>query len=334
MNPKIAVALVAIVLLVAAAAAAVLIGSQGPVTDMFSTKAPELAGISGWINSEPLTLAQLREKVVLIDFWTYSCINCIRTLLYITAWDAAYRDKGLVIIGVHTPEFEFEKSKANVEAAVASHGIRYPVATDNDYATWRAFKNNYWPRKYLIDKNGNIVYDHIGEGGYAETEAKIQELLAQPGTGVSASVTAEQPGAVGTPELYFGASFLRQPYGNREQPRLGETTTYTLPNDLQGNRIYLEGPWLANSDSAESRGSGKIVLGFIATKANLVLGSAAPAAIEVLVDGAPANGADVRDGKAAVSEERLYNLASGSAGVHTIEIRVPAGVRAYAFTFG
>lgn len=304
------------------------------VTSMFSPKAPEIAGIASWLNSEPLSLASLRGKVVLVDFWTYSCINCIRTLPHLVAWDAAYRDKGLVIIGVHTPEFEFEKERANVEAALAKHGIRYPVALDNDYATWRAFKNNYWPRKYLIDRTGAIVYDHIGEGGYEETEAKIQQLLSQPGPVVSETVQAEEPGAVGTPELYFGSAFLRQPYGNDQQPRLGAETAYALPRELQPNAIYLEGTWLARSDSAESRSDGKIVLGFIAQSANLVLGADAPAELEVLVDGAPSAAADVQDGRASVQEERLYNLYAGSPGAHVLEVRVPAGVRAYAFTFG
>jgi thiol-disulfide isomerase/thioredoxin len=146
-------------------------------------KAPEFAGIEQWLNSPPLTLSALRGKVVLVDFWTYSCINCVRTLPYVTQWYEKYKDKGLVVVGVHTPEYPFEKSTANVQASLKRFGIRYPVAQDNAYATWDAYKNQYWPALYLIDANGKIVYQHFGEGQYAETEAQIQKLLPRfPGT--------------------------------------------------------------------------------------------------------------------------------------------------------
>ena len=143
------------------------------------SKAPDFAGISGYINTHPITLKDLKGKVVLVDFWTYSCINCIRTLPYLADWNAKYADKGLVIVGVHTPEFEFEKNIDNVKAAVQKFGIKYPVLQDNDKGTWNAYGNSYWPRKYLIDSDGYIRYDHIGEGGYAETEKIIQTLLAE-----------------------------------------------------------------------------------------------------------------------------------------------------------
>lgn len=143
--------------------------------------APEFTGIEKWLNSEPLTLQSLRGKVVLVDFWTYTCINCIRTLPYVTSWYQKYKDQGLVVVGVHTPEFPFERSTTNVTKALDRLGIKYPVAQDNDYATWDAYRNQYWPAAYLIDKQGNIVYRHFGEGQYKETEAEIQRLLAQPG---------------------------------------------------------------------------------------------------------------------------------------------------------
>ena len=143
--------------------------------------APEFTGIEKWLNSEPLTLQSLRGKVVLVDFWTYTCINCIRTLPYVTSWYEKYKDQGLVVVGVHTPEFPFERSTANVTQALKRLGIKYPVAQDNSYATWDAYRNQYWPAAYLIDKQGNIVYRHFGEGQYKETEAEIQRLLAQPG---------------------------------------------------------------------------------------------------------------------------------------------------------
>ena len=170
------------VLVVAAIAAFVVIGSvfigvpNMSGTLPFAGKAPELAAGS-WINSQPLSIADLKGKVVMVDFWTYSCINCIRTLPHMNAWQEKYADKGLIIIGIHTPEFEFEKNYANVKFAVEKYGIKYPVVQDNDYKTWRAYGNSYWPRKYLIDKEGNIRYDHIGEGGYEETEKVIQQLL-------------------------------------------------------------------------------------------------------------------------------------------------------------
>lgn len=143
--------------------------------------APEFAGIEKWLNSDPLTLQSLRGKVVLVDFWTYTCINCIRTLPYVTRWYQQYKDQGFVVIGVHTPEFPFERSTKNVSQAMERLGIKYPVAQDNRYATWDAYRNQYWPAAYLIDKQGNIVYRHFGEGKYKETEAEIQRLLAQPG---------------------------------------------------------------------------------------------------------------------------------------------------------
>lgn len=143
--------------------------------------APEFTGIENWLNSPPLTLASQRGKVVLVDFWTYTCINCIRTLPYVTSWHQKYQDQGLVVVGVHTPEFPFERSTANVQKALERFKITYPVAQDNRYATWEAYRNQYWPAVYLIDKQGRIAYRHFGEGNYAETEAEIQRLLAQPG---------------------------------------------------------------------------------------------------------------------------------------------------------
>ncbi len=172
--------------------------------------APELAGITGYLNTEEgLQLQDLRGKVVLIDFWTYTCINCLRTLPHLIEWDRKYKNQGLVIIGVHTPEFEFEKKRENVQIAVEKYGIEYAVVQDNDYATWRAFRNKYWPHKYLIDAEGYIRYDHIGEGGYEETELKIQELLAEIGKNVSGISAIEDttPRRQTTPELYAGYQF-------------------------------------------------------------------------------------------------------------------------------
>ncbi|HUG97054.1 MAG TPA: thioredoxin family protein, partial [Nitrososphaera sp.] len=185
--------------------------------------APELAQISGYINTDPVTLGDLKGKVVLVDFWTYSCINCIRTIPYLNAWHEKYADDGLVILGVHTPEFEFEKDYDNVRAAVEKFEIEYPVAQDNEKGTWKEYENRYWPRKYLVDNEGYIRYDHIGEGAYAETEKVIQSLLSERAAYIGANATIDQSisrpenaqsvnfGRIDTPELYFGYQFARAP---------------------------------------------------------------------------------------------------------------------------
>jgi thiol-disulfide isomerase/thioredoxin len=160
------------------AATAATRGAALPVPHNTPSAAPEFTGIDKWLNSEPLTLQQLRGKVVLVDFWTYSCINCVNTLPYVKTWYQKYKDQGLVVIGVHTPEYPFERDTGKVQAALKQFDIRYPVAQDNSYATWNAFSNQYWPAAYLIDKKGQVVYSHFGEGDYAETDAKIRELLA------------------------------------------------------------------------------------------------------------------------------------------------------------
>ncbi|MEM2138268.1 MAG: redoxin domain-containing protein, partial [Candidatus Anstonellaceae archaeon] len=233
-------------------------------------KAPELAGISGYINAPSnLTIASLRGKVVLVDFWTYTCINCIRTLPYLESWHEKYAKDGLVIIGVHTPEFDFEKKYENVLAAVEKYGIKYAVVQDNDYTTWRAYQNQYWPHKYLIDANGRVRFDHIGEGGYDETEAKIVELLAEAKQGQVAlnstkpSATAVNPYKIGTPEIYFGQNFRRAPLGNAQPLFVGQAFNATLPqHDLIPNLAYLEGEWINGDDGitlASEKGAVELV---------------------------------------------------------------------------
>ncbi|WP_020652737.1 thioredoxin family protein [Massilia niastensis] len=165
--------------LVIAGAAVAGLAQAAPLKDYGA--APEFTGINNWLNSAPLKQQDLRGKVVLVDFWTYTCINCIRTMPYVKAWHARYKDQGLVVVGVHTPEYAFERSTENVKAAIARFGITYPVAQDNRYATWQAYQNQYWPAVYLIDKKGRVVYQHFGEGAYKETEEVIRTLLAQPG---------------------------------------------------------------------------------------------------------------------------------------------------------
>lgn len=296
--------------------------------------APELAGITGWINAEPFSLDDHRGKVVLVDFWTYSCINCIRTLPYLTEWHAKYADQGLVIVGVHTPEFDFEKVTANVEEAVDRYGIEYAVVQDNDFATWRAYKNNYWPRKYLIDQDGNIRYDHIGEGAYDETENAIQLLLDAEG---DSDVDGEQVdyAKIGTPELYLGYHFARAPLGNPEGFVPETLVTYGPRDPSLPNIIYLEGEWFNSRDYMEAGDGAELRLIYTAKAIHSVIGGEGQ--VDILLDGEPTTipGADVVDGVAVVDDERLYRLIADDVyTTHEITMRPSPGVRIYSFTFG
>ncbi|HVX03360.1 MAG TPA: thioredoxin family protein [Nitrososphaera sp.] len=332
-------------------------------------QAPELAGISNYINSpQPFKLSDLKGKVVLVDFWTYSCINCIRTIPYLNAWYEKYADQGFVIVGVHSPEFDFEKDPANVQAAVEKFGIKYPVVQDNDHATWNAYQNRYWPHKYLIDDQGFIRYDHIGEGGYADTEKVIQSLLqerradlgqnatAAINNSTTSSTTVNPEGAqsvnfgmINTPELYFGYNYARSNLGNPEGFDPGKVVTYSLPDDknnnndndsIKPNAIYLSGDWLNAPDSMELKShTGKIVLEYSAKSVNIVAGGTGK--LQVSEDGhavaAADRGADVNsDGTADISGQRLYNLVMhGGYGDHKIVIDVTGeGFKIYTFTFG
>ena len=218
-------------------------------------KAPELVGISGYINTLPEELKEkIKDKVVLYDIWTYSCINCIRTLPFITAWDEKYSDQGLLIVGIHSPEFEFEKDINNVQIAVDKNGIKYPVVLDNDWETWKAFDNRYWPHKFIADYEGYIRYDHIGEGGYDETERVIQELLQERAMQLGLQ-TAEAQSLVNidefehtvsrTPELYFGYTFAsgRNQMGNNEGFNPEKEVQYSTPPNLRENYFYMDGTW-------------------------------------------------------------------------------------------
>ncbi|MDO8560290.1 MAG: thioredoxin family protein [bacterium] len=320
-----------------------------------AVRAPDLVGIQQWFNTannQPVQLSDLRGKVVIVDFWTYSCINCIRTMPYITAWDKKYRDHGLVIIGVHTPEFEFEKDPANVAGKIKDYGIEYPVAMDNRYDTWNAYGNQFWPAKYFIDHEGNIVWRHFGEGAYEESEAKIQELLRNAGllgavgptAAVSPNVDVSQ---IKTPELYFGyrrlLSQTQRQHFAPQQLRPGEVNRYTAPPTLEENEFTLVGDWLMEDEYAELKSAqGVILIRYFAPKANLVLEGNPAARARVLLDGTLLGGAgrgsDVAaDGTVAVGEPKLYNLTDtgDDPGWHTLEVRFDQpGVRAFSFTFG
>lgn len=311
--------------------------------------APDIQGIQGYINTdENLSIRDLKGKVVLVDIWTFSCINCIRTLPYITGWDEKYKDDGLVIIGVHTPEFEFEKDIDNVRAAVDEHGINYPVVLDNNYQTWRAYKNRYWPRKYLIDADGFIRYDHIGEGAYEETEKVIQELLKEKNEimGEDSQIDEstldieEYDIESATPEIYFGYEFTRGNFGSVEGFNPQQVTTYSLPDQLQPNKAYLEGSWFNHGDYSELRSdSGLVVLPFLAKKVNIVAGSNQTASVAVLLDNKFANqfaGDHVKSGFVDVKKETLYNVVSAGLPIQrTIVLNITTpGFRIYTFTFG
>jgi thiol-disulfide isomerase/thioredoxin len=308
------------------------------------------------LNTEgkPVTLAEHRgKKVVLLDFWTYSCINCQRTLPYLTAWYERYRDQGLEVIGIHTPEFSFEKLEANVREALARHGITYPVVLDNQYGTWLAYGNRYWPRKYLIDIDGNIAYDHIGEGAYELTEKQIQHLLAERALRLGeAAVMPEDiatpsnvvtSGVVGSPEVYFGA-WRNELLANGAPGKEG-VQSLSLPESYILNRLYLGGPWNIEREHAASLGAGKIAFRFRAGRVYMVANAEGAVLLEVFLDGMPLAsgyaGADVvvANSRAVlnIDTDRLYHLLTIPEGVgeHTLELIVPgAGLRVFTFTFG
>jgi thiol-disulfide isomerase/thioredoxin len=326
-------------------------------------KAPDFVKITGYINTEEgqsINLKDLKGKVVLVDFWTYSCINCIRTLPYLVDWNEKYADKGLVIVGVHSPEFEFEKNIDNVKAAVQKYGIKYPVIQDNDKGTWDAYQNRYWPRKYLVDNEGYIRYDHIGEGGYAETEKVIQSLLVERAaqTGISAinlntntnTTTPENVQTVDftkvkTPELYFGYEFARASLGNSEGFKPNQTVTYSVPqrSDLKPNTIYLIGDWKNNADNMELQSdTGSIALAYSAKSVNIVAGGGRGEELSISEDGVAltnksGRGTDVSEqGKLVVDGQRLYNLVMHEGyDWHSLIIDVKGkGFQIYTFTFG
>lgn len=314
-------------------------------------KVPEIKGISGYINTNAQEFEkQLEGKVVLYDIWTYSCINCQRTLPYLTAWNEKYSDKGLVIVGVHSPEFEFEKDIENVKVAVEKFGIEYPVILDNDKVIWDAFENRYWPRKYIADHEGYIRYDHIGEGAYEETEKVIQKLLEERATSLGLNVVSAQPfvdieefkHGSRTPELYFGYDFAfgRNQLGNSEGFKPQQDVTYEIPQDLKDNFFYLEGTWKNLSDRMILVSeSGAIKLPYFAKQVNIV--AAGQSEISVFLDGEPIPpsyaGSDVdQNGKVIINESTLYNLVDAEESArHTLEILVhKPGFEIYTFTFG
>ena len=314
---------------------------------------PDLSGAVAWINSPPLNRDQLKGHVVLVDFWTYSCINCLRSIPYVRAWAEKYKDSGLIVIGVHTPEFAFEKDVDNVKRAVSELKIAYPVALDNDYKIWKAFSNSYWPADYLIDAEGRVRHHHYGEGKYDESEQQIQELLKEhnPQLSVNGLVKVAATGAeaapdsdVESPETYIGYdrgdSFL-SPGGFKQDV----AHVYSIPKHLELNQWGLAGNWtdhaqVATLDSAR----GKIVFRFHARDVHLVLGpppGGKPVRFQVKIDGqAPgaSHGVDTdAQGEGKITDQRLYQLIRQKDPIedHTFEIEfLDPGAQAFAFTFG
>ncbi len=326
-------------------------------------KAPEFAGIAGYINTPgnaPVTLTSLKGKVVLVDFWTYSCINCIRTIPHLNDWYQRYADKGFVIVGVHSPEFDFEKDYNNVKAAVQKFGIKYPVILDSNHDTWNAYGNQYWPRDYLIDSQGYIRHDHIGEGDYNTTENAIQSLIAERAalegmkeisfnTAETTIINSRSLSYVDltkqiTPEIYLGYSFARAPLGNAQGFQPDQIISYSIPSStsFNPNIVYLDGQWKNNPDNMElESNTGRIVLTYYAKDVNIVAGGHGQQGI-VTEDGTEeilknALGNDLTpDGKFVLDGQRLYNLAlHNNYGSHSIIINVSGkGFQLYTFTFG
>jgi len=307
-------------------------------------RAPDFTGTEQWFNTpggKKLTLAELRGKVVLVDFWTYTCINCQRTLPYVEAWYKRYKRDGLVVVGVHTPEFPFEKIASNVQGAISDDGLTYPVAQDNEYGTWNAWGNQYWPAKYLIDPQGRVRFAHFGEGKYGETESAIRSLLAERKRhlGGMVKVNAQVPSrGVTTPESYLGGEKGRT-IVNTLHPGVND---YSIPSGgPPKDGIALGGRWDLALDSATGVSNSELQLNFGARRVFLVLGSrgGVPRQVQVLLDGRPISAADagddVHNGTVTVTRHDLYDLVDlPKVERHTLTLRFAPGVSGYAFTFG
>lgn len=288
---------------------------------------PELTGNSAWINSQPLSLNDLRGKVVLVDFWTYSCINCIRTLPHLKRWYDTYKDEGFVIIGVHTPEFEFEKDEANVRRAAQRFDIRYPIALDNDYATWNAFNNEAWPQRHLIDQEGVVVEKHIGEGDYQQTEERIRALLKKaPG-----APRIDEPALVTTltPETYLGHQ-RAEAYEPQTKIVKDKPTAYAGSTNPGQNQVSLRGEFLVGEESLTSMKDGsELLLNFNAAQVFLVLTGSSKIPLKVSLDNKPTS-------EIIIDEPRMYEIIDlkKPASQHLLKLTIPQGVSAFAFTFG
>jgi thiol-disulfide isomerase/thioredoxin len=318
-------------------------------------RAPEIGRV--WLNSSPLSFRQLRGRVVLVDFWDYTCVNCLRTLPYVQAWHERYGNKGLTVIGVHTPEFTFAQYESNVERGVREFGLTYPIAVDSDREIWKAFANRYWPSKYLLDKEGYLRYAHFGEGEYRECEEAIRELLREINPSLAfpplmAPLRAEdETGAVcyrPSAELYLGNA--RGCIGNEGGFLADSIGSYSLPEQLEEGKFYAKGRWASTAEYLESveEGDHTIVLKYEASGVNLVMASPRGGVRDVVIrqDGKPLSASQktsdtqfrlvsgVEESYVTVQNARMYALVnSHDFGVHTLELSCPAGVAFFAFTF-
>lgn len=325
---------------------------QGPAPagSKRSDPAPEFVGISRWLNSPPLTIEALRGKVVLIDMWTYSCINCIRTFPALKAMYERYHSAGLEIVGVHSPEFNFEKNPVNVQAAITQYKIPWPVAMDNDMATWRAYRNAYWPHVYVIDARGVIRFDQIGEGGHDQIQDRVRALLTQAHAVLPPPVNFDEDGPSGqiTPEIYAGidrGSFVGTIANKEGYGRAGKMIDYkpvepsAIANANDG-QFFLEGKWVASDEYIEAGEDGaKLELPFFARDVFFVAASSSPVDVRLMLDGKPVPasllGADAPDGVVRVSSSKLYrSIHLADVEAHRLTLTANKGFKLYTFTFG
>lgn len=300
-------------------------GAEGTEALLNYGPAPEIVGIDNWINSKPLTIKDLKGKVVLIDFWTYSCINCLRTLSYLEKWDADYKDKGLVIIGVHTPEFEFEKDNKNVKNAAERLGVKYPVAQDNEYKTWQAYHNHYWPAHYLIDQNGNLRMIHFGEGKYVETENAIRQLLGMQPLKMQEPERKIRPTS---PETYLGTSRGSDNYTSENHIQPDQIALYDYHGTLAVDQIGLKGRWKVESERITSESNDSFLdMHFLSKKVYLVMSGKSEKPVVVFLDGK-------KVGEFTLDADRKYDIVDAPYGQHQLSLQIPSGISAYAFTFG
>jgi cytochrome c biogenesis protein CcdA/thiol-disulfide isomerase/thioredoxin len=319
-----------------------------PVSGLFNanTPAPDFVGITKWLNTEnPISIGDLKGRVVLVDFWTYSCINCIRSLPHIIAWYTKYKDEGFIVIGIHTPEFEFEKDTNNVLAAIKQNGIQYPVGQDNNYSTWNNYNNQYWPADYLIDAGGIIRRTDFGEGNYDQTETAIQELLKEAGQNVAtalSNVPDQTPNGNISPETYLGSARMQYFYPNGQVGNGQQTFTLTANPPISS--FSLGGTWNITDEYAVAQANSILTYHFSASKVYMVLNpgtNGGTVKVKVLLDGNPISsdvaGADVKNGSLTIDSDRLYNIVDlkGVTGDHILVLEFQtAGAEVYTFTFG
>jgi thiol-disulfide isomerase/thioredoxin len=306
-------------------------------TPLVGKKTPEFVGISSWLNTAPLTIESLKGKIVLIDFWTYSCINCVRTLDHLKKWYQTYKDKGFIIVGIHTPEFAFERDKENVQNAIERFGIEYPVGLDNAYGTWKNYHNRYWPAHYLIDQNSIIRFIHFGEGEYEQTENMISSLL-----GITLLKEQEEKRKIAqeTPEIYLGYKRAGN-YAQSVSIEHNKPVDYTYKKPLLDDEVGLNGSWIITDECITSKDQNAMLeLNFTGQHVYLVMSAQKPSLVKVFLDGQPVLPEDYTQdmndaGTIAVKESRMYTIIDlKKPGRHTLLFHVPVDVSLYAFTFG